>query len=226
VTVRRVDRLEEVPSPTPDADFVVVDVIMASTAIVRLLEEGAEYVRPFGTVDEALDFAERTEDVVLVGEQAGAPVDGFDLLPLPSSFSDHDLDGARVGMVTTNGTRAVERIGAHEDIFVASTVNARAVADALAERDRETWLVAAGRYGEPTPEDTAGARLVEAHHNGGVDDEDADEVREAVRSSNTADWIRRIGLADELDGILELDSSDTVPRTRDGVFVDTSRQSP
>ena len=224
MTVRRVDRLEDVPNPTPDADFVVVDVIMASTAIVRLLEEGAEYVRPFGDVDEAREFAERVEDPVLVGEQAGAPVDGFDLLPLPSSFSEHDLDGARVGMVTTNGTRAVERIGADEDVFIASTVNAYAVAQTLNERDGETWLVAAGRYGEPTPEDTAGARLVEAHHNGGVDDEDAEEIRDAVRSSNTADWIRRIGLADELDEILRLDSSGTVPRTRDGVFVAGSRR--
>lgn len=223
MTVRSLDRLEEVPNPTPDADFVVVDVIMASTAIIRLLEEGAEYVRPFGDVEEARRFKEETDDVVLVGEQAGAPVDGFDLLPLPSSFADHDLEGARVGMMTTNGTRAVERIGANESIFVASTVNARAIAETVAERDGETWIVAAGRYGEPTPEDTAGARLVEAHHNGGVDDGITEEVREAVRSSNTADWIRNIGLGDELDEILRLDSSTTVPRTQDGVFVAQSR---
>jgi 2-phosphosulfolactate phosphatase len=223
MTVRSLDRLEEVPNPTPDADFVVVDVIMASTAIIRLLEEGAEYVRPFGDVEEARRFKEETDDVVLVGEQAGAPVDGFDLLPLPSSFADHDLEGARVGMMTTNGTRAVERIGADESIFVASTVNARAIAETVAERDGETWIVAAGRYGEPTPEDTAGARLVEEHHNGGVDDGITEEVREAVRSSNTADWIRNIGLGDELDEILRLDSSTTVPRTQDGVFVAQSR---
>ena len=223
MTVRSLDRLEEVPNPTPDADFVVVDVIMASTAIIRLLEQGAEYVRPFGDVEEARRFKEETDDVVLVGEQAGAPVDGFDLLPLPSSFADHDLEGARVGMMTTNGTRAVERIGADKSIFVASTVNARAIAETVAERDGETWIVAAGRYGEPTPEDTAGARLVEAHHNGGVDDGVTEEVREAVSSSNTADWIRNIGLGDELDEILRLDSSTTVPRTQDGVFVAQSR---
>ena len=223
MTVTRIDRLEDVPNPTPDADFVVVDVIMASTAIVRLVEQGAEYVRPFGDVEEARRFAEEVEDSVLVGEQAGAPVDGFDLLPLPSSFADHDLEGARVGIVTTNGTRAVERIGADGDVFVASTVNARAVAETVAERDGETWLVAAGRYGEPTPEDTAGARLVEAHHDGEVNDGVTEGVREAVRSSNTADWIRKVGLGDELDEILRLDSSMTVPRTRDGVFVGQSR---
>jgi len=222
VTVRRVDRLEDVPSPTPDADFVVVDVIMASTAIVRLLEQGAEYVKPFGGIEEARGFAERVEDAVLVGEQAGAPVDGFDLLPLPSSFGDHDLEGARVGMLTTNGTRAVERIGAHENILVASTVNARAVAEVLDERDRETWLVAAGRYGEPTPEDTAGVRLIEAHYDGGVNDEVAQDVRDSVTGSDTADWIRNVGLGEELDGILRFDSTDTVPRTDDGVFVDGS----
>jgi len=220
VTVRRVDRLEGVPEPAPDADYVVVDVIMATTAIVRLLEEGAEHVRPFGDAEAARAFGRRVDDAVLVGEQAGAPVDGFDLLPLPSRFADHDLDGAPVGMLTTNGTRAVERVGADDGVFAASTVNARAVAETVAETDGETWLVAAGRYGEPTPEDTAGARLVEAHLDGGLDEDAASEVRDAVRGSATAEWVRGIGLQDELDEILELDSSGTVPRMRDGVFVD------
>lgn len=223
MTLRHADRLEDVPNPTPDADFVVVDVIMASTAIVRLLEQDAEYVRPFGDADEARAFAESVEDSVLVGEQAGAPVDGFDLLPLPSSFADHDLEGARVGMLTTNGTRAVDRIGREDGVFAASTVNARAVAEAVADRNGETWVVAAGRYGDPTPEDTAGASLVEAHYNGGVGDEAAKGIRDAVRGSDTAEWIRGIGLEDELDEILELDSSDTVPRLRDGVFLEARR---
>lgn len=221
MTVRRFDRLEDLPeSPPDDVDYVVVDVIISSTAIVRLLEQGAEYVKPLADIDDAREFRSSTEGAVLVGEQGGAPVDGFDYLPLPSVFGKDDIEGARVGMVTTNGTRAVERIGADKSVFVASTVNARAVASQLSERDREAWLVAAGRYGQPTPEDTAGTALVERHYDGEADDDFAENLRDDVRGSDTAGWIRDIGLGEEIEAVLDFDSTETVPRMRDGVFVD------
>jgi len=215
-----VERLEEIPEPVPDADFVVVDVIISSTAVVRLLEEGAEYVRTFGDTEEALAF-KREEDAVLVGEQSGGPIDGFDLSPLPSVFSEHDLEGRPVGIMTTNGTRAVEKIGRKDGVFFGSTVNAGAVADALRERSRDAWIVAAGRYGETTPEDTAGAELIrEMYNNGGASEERVDEFRSAIRDSGTASWIDDLGYWHEIESLLDFDSSETVPRMRDGVFVE------
>mgnify|MGYP000370791385 CR=1 FL=1 len=214
-----VERLEEIPEPVPDADFVVVDVIISSTAVVRLLEEGAEYVRTFGDTEEALAF-KREEDAVLVGEQSGGPIDGFDLSPLPSVFSEHDLEGRPVGIMTTNGTRAVEKIDRKDGVFFGSTVNAGAVADALREHDRDAWIVAAGRYGDTTPEDTAGAELIrEMYNNGGASEERVDEFRSAIRDSGTASWIDDLGYWHEIESLLDFDSSETVPRMRDGVFV-------
>ena|GEM_PF-2001729 len=215
-----VERLEEIPEPVPDADFVVVDVIISSTAVVRLLEEGAEYVRTFGDTEEALAF-KREEDAVLVGEQSGGPIDGFDLSPLPSVFSEHDLEGRPVGIMTTNGTRAVEKIDRKDGVFFGSTVNAGAVADALREHDRDAWIVAAGRYGDTTPEDTAGAELIrEMYNNGGASEERVDEFRSAIRDSGTASWIDDLGYWHEIESLLDFDSSETVPRMRDGVFVE------
>lgn len=221
MTVRTVDRLEDLPEDTPsmDADFVVVDVILASTSIVRLLEEGARYVRPFGDEEAALRFKRENEATVLVGEQGGAPVDGFDLLPLPSKFEEHNLKGKRVGMLTTNGTRAITRVGRDEGVFVGSTVNAEAVAGALDTRDRDAWLVAAGRYGETTPEDTAGVSLIRAHYEDEAGDEIVGSLRDEIRSSATAGWIEDLGLGEEIEAILDFNSTDTVPRMRDGVFV-------
>jgi 2-phosphosulfolactate phosphatase len=216
-----VERLEEIPEPVPDADFVVVDVIISSTAVVRLLEEGAEYVRTFGDTEDALAF-KRENDAVLVGEQSGGPIEGFDLSPLPSVFSEHDLEGRPVGIMTTNGTRAVHKIGRKDGVFFGSTVNAGAVADALRERDRDAWIVAAGRYGETTPEDTAGAQLIREMYdnNGSTPSARAEEFRSAIRESGTASWIDDLGYWHEIESLLDFDSSETVPRMRDGVFVD------
>jgi 2-phosphosulfolactate phosphatase len=214
-----VERLEEIPEPVPDADFVVVDVIISSTAVVRLLEEGAEYVKTFGDTENALAF-KRENDAVLVGEQSGGPIEGFDLSPLPSVFGEHDLEGRPVGLMTTNGTRAVQKIGRKDGVFFGSTVNAGAVADALRERDRDAWIVAAGRYGDTTPEDTAGAELIREMYDGEPADGRAEELRRAIRESGTASWIDDLGYWHEIERLLDFDSSETVPRMRDGVFVD------
>jgi 2-phosphosulfolactate phosphatase len=157
---RRVDRLEEIPEPVPTGEFVVVDVIISSTSIVRLLEEGAEYVKPFGDPDAALEFKTATDDALLVGEDGGGPIDGFDLSPLPSIISDADVADRPVGIRTSNGTRAMDRIGHTEGLLVGSTVNAAAVASELTSRATDSLIVAAGRQGEPTPEDTVGAELI------------------------------------------------------------------
>ena len=220
--VHVLERLEEIPEPIPDADFVVVDVIISSTAVVRLLEEGAEYVKTFGDTEEALAF-KRENDAVLVGEQSGGPIEGFDLSPLPSVFGEHDLEGRAVGIMTTNGTRAVERIGKEENVFFGTTVNAGAVADALLERGRDAYIVAAGRYGETTPEDTAGAELIRDMYDGGdggPSDGRIKELKDSVRESGTASWVDDLGYWHEIEALLEFNESETVPRMRDGVFVD------
>ena len=212
-----VDRLEDVPDPVPDADFVVVDVIISSTSIVRLLEAGAAYVRPFADPEAARAFGAET-DALLVGEQGGAPVEGFDASPLPSLLPE-DITDRPVGILTSNGTRAFERIGHDGTIFVGSTVNAAAVASTLAERDRETWLVAAGRGGDPTPEDSAGVELVRRCYEDRLTTDAAASLAATVEESGTAEWLRELGLGDDVNALLQFNESDVVPRLRDGVFV-------
>lgn len=219
-----VDRLEDLPEPVPDADFVVVDVIISSTSIVRLLEAGAAYVRPFADVEAALAFGERTDDALLVGEQGGRAVEGFDEGPLPSVFGRHDIEGRPVGILTSNGTRAMDRIGRDRDVFVASTVNARAVAETLSDRERDVWVVAAGRAGDVVAEDVAGAELVACCYREAVSDDRIADLTERVRSCETAAWLDELGYGNEVEDLLAFNSSETVPRLRDGVFVDDRDQ--
>lgn len=214
-----VERIEDLPESTPNGDVVVVDVITASTSIVALLDQGARYVRPFADADAARAFGRDHENAVLVGEEHGAPLEGFDCLPLPTQFQHVDLQDRPVGIRTTNGTRAVERIDEAAGLFVGSTVNAGAVADRLAGRERDSYIVAAGERGVPSPEDSAGADLIAAHCRGGPDTTERESIREQIAGCPAAQWLRGLGLGGEIDAVLTLDSTRTVPRLCDGVFV-------
>lgn len=216
--IHRVDRLEDLPEEPPAATYVVIDVIISSTSIVQLLESGAAFVRPFRTIDAALSFKQDHDDAVLVGEEGGGAIDGFDLSPLPSILSQADLDGRPVGIRTSNGTRAIDSLG-DRDVLVGTTINAAAVADELRTREGDIWLVAAGRRGSPTPEDTAGARLIEAAYEGNLTSETCEKLFEDVRTSTTADWLRSIGYEHEVDALQSVDASEVVPRLQDGVLV-------
>ncbi|WP_299262490.1 2-phosphosulfolactate phosphatase [Halorientalis sp.] len=219
MSVSTVDRLENVPEPAPDATFVVVDVLISSTSIVRLLEEGARYVRPFADPDAARTFKTDTDDAVLVGEQGGQPVDGFDCSPLPSLIAAQEFTDRPVGILTSNGTRAVHRIGDDADVLVGSTVNAAAVADQLRERDRDVWLVAAGRQGDRTPEDSAGVELIRRHYIDEAANFTPDDLAAQVRESGTAEWLQSLGFENEVEDLCAFDTSSVVPTLRDGQFV-------
>lgn len=218
--VHTVDRLEDLPEPVPDADFVVIDVIISSTTVVRLFEAGAAYVRPFADAETARQFKAETDDALLVGEQRGDSVAGFDCSPLPSILRERDLDGRPVGLLTSNGTRAIHRIGADREVFVGTTVNAAAVAERIDGRDRDVWLVAAGRQGTPTPEDAAGAELIARHLRDDLTEGAAAALVEQIETSGTAEWLAEIGFDHEVEALLSFDSSPVVPRLRDGRFVD------
>lgn len=221
--IRTVDRLEAIPNPLPDADVVVLDVIIASTTIVSLLDRGARYVVPFVEVERSRAFEREVEDALLVGEDGGAAIDGF-RSPLPSKLPAAEVADRAVGVRTTNGTRAFGRIDRQNDVFVASTINAAAVAAELATRERDVLLVAAGRYGSPTPEDRAGVRLVERYYErilAGEDTEEVDvsDIRETIDESDPAAWLRELGLQGDLETILDFNATETVPRLEDGRLV-------
>ncbi|MDZ7731280.1 MAG: 2-phosphosulfolactate phosphatase [Natrialbaceae archaeon] len=67
--IERVDRLEDLPESPPPADYVIVDVILASTTIVRLLELEVASIAPLGTPEAARKVAADLDDAVLIREQ-------------------------------------------------------------------------------------------------------------------------------------------------------------
>lgn len=134
---------------------VVIDVLRASTTIVQALAAGAEAVIPCGEVAEAQDIAANLSagSCLLGGERRGVKIDRFDLGNSPLEYTPEKVAGRTIVFTTTNGTRALKRCLAAEQIVIGSFANLDAVAKAVDQTGRPIHLVCAGTDGELSAED-------------------------------------------------------------------------
>ncbi len=140
---------------------VVFDVLRATTTMTSALAAGVKEIRIFPTIDAVRSAIEKFDGSKLsCGEEAGLRPAGFDLGNSPGDFSRGRHAGKTAFMSTTNGTKAILAAGEAAEVFVAGLVNARAAAEAVAERGRDVTLLCAGTNGAIAMEDVIGAGAV------------------------------------------------------------------
>ena len=147
------------PSSKADA-AVVIDVLRATTTIAWALQNGAEAVQTFSDLDELRSSADQwSEDRrLLVGERGGKTLDGFDLGNSPVAVTPEVVQGKRLFMSTTNGTRSLQKVRDVACVFTAALPNRRAVADRLLHDNPErVWIVGSGWEGAYSLEDSLAA---------------------------------------------------------------------
>ena len=112
-------------------------------------------------IDEALTLRGRMPNSLVMGEEGGRPIEGFDYDNSPAQFVDADLRGKRMIQRTSNGVQGVVRSTQADGILTASFVCAGATADVLRARNpqRVTFVVTGWEDGE---EDAACADYLEA----------------------------------------------------------------
>lgn len=132
---------------------VIIDVLRATSTIIVALYRGAARVIPACDYEDALALGSRM-GAITVGERNGVKVDGFDYGNSPTDLSQLPLEGKTIVMVTTNGTRVMVEGG-----IVASTLNAGAVADAIASKPH-VYLLASGSP-KKSDEDLCAAKFIE-----------------------------------------------------------------
>jgi 2-phosphosulfolactate phosphatase len=128
---------------------VVIDVLRATTTIVRAFEAGYRRVLCAATLDaaRALDAPGR----VLAGERRCVRPPGFTLGNSPQETDPPQ--GDVLVLATTNGTPAILRAAAlSNDVLIGCLRNLDAVLDAVGDRDVQ--LLCAGTDGRPSVEDT------------------------------------------------------------------------
>ncbi|MGI9626154.1 MAG: 2-phosphosulfolactate phosphatase [Longimicrobiales bacterium] len=125
---------------------VVIDVIRATTCITEAMANGAREIIPAATIEEATRLGASLDrsDTLLCGERKGLPIDGFDLGNSPAEFTRERIEGRKLVMTTSNGTRAFLASVDADRVLSASFQNLTAVVDAL-ELHQDVAVVCAGK---------------------------------------------------------------------------------
>lgn len=154
---------EEVPNiQSPDC-AIAIDVLRATTTIAAAIANGAEAVQAFSNIDDLMQVSEALpkEKRIRAGERGGVKLDGCDLGNSPLECTPEMIEGKRLFITTTNGTRCLERIQTATTVLTAALVNRRAVVQYLLQARPETvWLVGSGWEGTYALEDTVCAGAI------------------------------------------------------------------
>jgi 2-phosphosulfolactate phosphatase len=227
-TVAEVD-----PATLESAVVVVIDVLRATTTLLEALANGARGVYPMASTEEAVKLAQTLgrEDTLLCGERKGSKVEGFDLGNSPREFTREAVEGKRLVMSTTNGTRALT-VAAHvERLLPCAFTNLSAVARSVQGSDRLV-VICAGREGRFSMDDA----LCAGHLLRQVLGDAEGELNDAARAARALAGFRKpsrklfeltdggralveIGLGDDLDICAQVDRHDIVAELRDQVIV-------
>ena len=225
-------REEIVPERLVGATAVVVDVFLATTTLLTILENGARRILPVASLEEAESARGKlgASGVLRGGEQDAARIDGYDHGPFPEEYPPETVADKDVVFVTTNGTRAIADAAPAERILLGCLRNAPAVARYLKDsRTDSVYLICAGSAGRFTVEDFLGAATVISHM-------DAEQWRlndgawmaldfmgryrgrelEALKQSRAGRWFFEHDRADAFEFVGEVGASDLVPEVVGG----------
>ncbi len=146
---------------------VVVDVLRATTVMVRALASGCAAVIPCAEVDEAVNIRDSLPHgtALLAGEREGLPIAGFDLGNSPGDFTPAICTGKTLVMTTTNGTRAILASLEADRVLVGAFTNLMETAAALDDVEQPIHIVCSGTDGRVSFEDSvlAGALACDLH---------------------------------------------------------------
>jgi 2-phosphosulfolactate phosphatase len=131
--------------------------------MATVLAAGGEAVQVFSDLEKLILVSEQwpPEKRLRAGERGGAKVAGFELGNSPLDCTPEVVQGRRLFISTTNGTRALQRVQSAPIVLAAALINRAAVVRFLLEKQPETvWIVGSGWEGSFSLEDTVCAGAI------------------------------------------------------------------
>jgi 2-phosphosulfolactate phosphatase len=227
-------RQEIVPERLAGATAVVLDVFMATTTLLTILENGARDVYPVASLEEADEVGRGldTGSFLRGGEQDAARIEGYDHGPFPEEYAPGVVGGKDVIFVTTNGTRAIADVAPADTVLLGTFRNAGAVAQHLEASGTDSiYLVCAGAGGRFNVEDFLGAATVLSRMD--VDDYRLNDgallaldfaerheanVYETLKRSRAGRWFVENDRMDAFDFVADTGASGLVPEVVGGML--------
>ena len=147
--------------PETDSDIaVVIDVLRATTTISWALKNGAESIQVFADLNLLRDTASKwdVDKRLMLAERGGKKINGFDLGNSPLSVTKDIVQGKRLFMSTTNGTKSLEKVQNIEYLFAMALPNRKAVAERVISLNKKNVLIlGSGWEGSYSLEDSLAA---------------------------------------------------------------------
>ncbi|MEO1450223.1 MAG: 2-phosphosulfolactate phosphatase [Bacteroidota bacterium] len=149
-----------------EAIVVVIDILRATTTMCVAFDHGAELMVPVASIEECRAFREK--GFLIAGERSGEQIEGFDFGNSPFSYTEDTVEGKKIAITTTNGTKAIKAAQERnaKEIVVGSFCNISALTDWLIAQNEHVCLLCAGWRDNVTLEDTifAGALARKLRH--------------------------------------------------------------
>ncbi|NLS44575.1 MAG: 2-phosphosulfolactate phosphatase [Firmicutes bacterium] len=138
-----------------DITVIVIDVLRAGTCIANAIANGCNGVIPTVSVEEAMDISRAyvRDDYLLCGERKSQKIEGFDLGNSPLEFSKDRVQGKKLIMTTTNGTKAIRLVKAAYEVIVGGFWNISACCEVAVGLKKDILIVCAGQDGNFAMED-------------------------------------------------------------------------
>jgi len=132
----------DVPEINPDV-AVVIDVLRATTTISWALKNGADSILVFADLDLLKESAIKwqSEKRLMLGERGGKKIEGFDLGNSPLSVTKKVVNGKRLFMSTTNGTKSLQKVQNAKHLFAMGLPNRKAVAEKIISLKSQNVLI-------------------------------------------------------------------------------------
>lgn len=142
---------------------IVVDVLRATSTIATILGSGGEAIQVFDDLDLLVSSSKHwmPEKLLRAGERNGSKIPGFDMGNSPLDCIPERVQGKRLFMSTTNGTRALQRVQKSQTLITAAFINLSTVVKYLLKNKPERiWVIGSGWQGSFSLEDTACAGAI------------------------------------------------------------------
>jgi 2-phosphosulfolactate phosphatase len=178
--IRRLHLLEGARQATGTA--VIIDVFRAFTTAAFVMANGAERIIPVAGIDEAFRLRELHPGWIIMGEQHGKPIPGFDYGNSPADVEHVDFTGRTVVQRTSSGIQGIILAGGADEVLLGSFVIAEATSSYIRGRKPDVVsLVAMGWEGRnESIEDELCADYIEARIKGKRPD--FGEMRDRIRA--------------------------------------------
>ncbi len=140
----KITQLQGITGARQATDFtIVIDIVRAATVAAFAFGQGAKEILPVATKEEAFAIKKKNPDFLIMGEEGGYKIPGFDFGNSPSELIQHDLTGNTLIQRTSAGTQGLTQAIQATELVFGSFVTALAIVRYAKQQNPENISIVA-----------------------------------------------------------------------------------